>query len=159
MDTQTTDRLREIARLAVAMETGTGVPARLLIAQWAIESRWGAKPVGQYNVFGIKRSARHAKFVDIATREVVAGSDQHVRVEFADYDSLEDACRDYAWLISQGSPYRAAWKQYQQDRDLNRLIDGVAQVYATDPGYARLLKQIAGQQNIAAWIEAAQRAN
>ena len=42
-------------------------------------------------------------------------------LEFADYDSLEDSCRDYAWLITYGAPYCAAWEQYQKARDLPAL--------------------------------------
>ena len=46
-------RLNEVARIAVALEAETGCPAQLLVAQWAVESQWGAKPVGHANYFGI----------------------------------------------------------------------------------------------------------
>ena len=49
-------RLNEVARIAVALEAQTGCPAQLLIAQWAIESNWGAKPVGHANYFGVSAS-------------------------------------------------------------------------------------------------------
>ena len=52
-------RLKEVARIAVALEAQTGCPAQLLIAQWALESEWGAKPAGNNNFFGIKKSERH----------------------------------------------------------------------------------------------------
>ncbi len=155
MDENLNQRLAEIARIAVRLETETGVPARLLIAQWAVESKWGSKPVGHLNVFGIKRAARHTQFCEVLTREVVAGEVRHLRLEFADYGSLEDACRDYAWLISHGDPYRASWQRHREDGDFAALIDGVAKVYATDPGYAALLKRIASQANISAAIGAA----
>ena len=80
-------------------------------------------------------------------------------LEFADYDSLADSCRDYAWLITQGAPYCAAWARYQADRDLHTLIVAVAGIYATDPNYARLATTIAGQANVAQAIaEALQEA-
>lgn len=69
-------------------------------------------------------------------------------LEFADYDSLEDSCRDYASLITNGTLYHSAWEQYQKARDLPALIAGVARVYATDPGYAHLATLIAGQTNV-----------
>ena len=50
-------RLREVARIAVALEAQTGCPAQLMIAQWALESQWGAKPAGHANYFGVKRAA------------------------------------------------------------------------------------------------------
>ena len=92
------------------------------------------------------------------TREVIAGHERHLRLEFADYDSLDDSCHDYAWLISHGDPYRAAWDRYRQTRDFAALVDGVASVYATDPHYAALLKQIATQSNVGAAIHSAQEA-
>ena len=42
-------RLNEVARIAVDLESQTGCPAQLLIAQWALESKWGAKPAGNAN--------------------------------------------------------------------------------------------------------------
>jgi peptidoglycan hydrolase FlgJ len=155
MDENLNRRLAEVAPIAVRLETETGVPARLLIAQWAVESKWGAKPVGAANYFGVKKAARHTRCCTVMTREVVAGQQRHLRLEFADYDSLEDSCRDYAWLISHGGPYGKAWEHYRQTGDLGALIDGVAKVYATDPGYAALLKQIAAQANVTAAIHAA----
>ena len=72
-----------------------------------------------------------------------------LNLEFADYDSLEDACRDYAWLVTQGAPYRAAWERYQSGHDLPALIAAIASAYATDPNYACLASVIAGQINVA----------
>ena len=142
-------RLREVARIAAALEVQTGCPAQLLIAQWAVESDWGAKPAGHANYFGVKKADRHRKCCTVTTREVVNGRSVVQKIEFADYDSLEDSCRDYAWLITNGEPYRAAWERYRNGRDLNTLIAAVAQVYATDPNYARLVAVIAGQTDVA----------
>ena len=66
-------RLDQVAQIAVALEAQTGCPAQLLIAQWALESEWGAKPAGTANYFGIKRAARHTKWCTVMTREVVGG--------------------------------------------------------------------------------------
>src|SRR5271157_5381199 len=126
-----------------------------MIAQWAIESKWGEKPVGHANYFGVKRAARHMQWSTVATREVVNGKSVIENLEFADYDSLEDSCRDYAWLITQGAPYRAAWERYQNDHNLPALIVSVAGTYATDPNYAHLAAAIAGQTNVAQAIAAA----
>jgi hypothetical protein len=51
-------RLNEVARIAVRLDQATGCPAQLLIAQWAVESKWGEKPVGHAKYFGVKRAAR-----------------------------------------------------------------------------------------------------
>jgi len=152
-------RLTEVARIAVRLDQQTACPAQLLIAQWAIESKWGEKPVGHANYFGVKRAARHTKWCTVTTREVVNGKSVIENLEFADYDSLADSCRDYAWLITQGAPYCAAWARYQAGGDLHTLIGAVAGIYATDPNYGRLATTIAGQANVAQAIaEALQEA-
>jgi len=114
----------------------------------------GRKAVGHANYFGVKRAARHTRWCTVATREVVNGKSVIENLEFADYDSLADSCRDYAWLITQGTPYHAAWARYQTDRGLHTLIVAVAATYATDPNYARLCTTIAGQANLALAIKA-----
>ena len=48
------------------------------------------------NYYGIKRAARHTKWCTVATREVVNGKSVVQDLDFADYDSLEVSCRDYA---------------------------------------------------------------
>jgi len=78
-------------------------------------------------------------------------------LQFADYDSLEDSCRDYAALITKGEPYSAAWEQYSVDRNLNALIVAVAAKYASDPGYGALVSLIANQTNVQRAIVAARR--
>ena len=84
----------------------------------------------------------------VTTREVVNGKSVVENLEFADYASLGDSCRDYAWLITHGAPYSAAWARYQRDHDLDALIAAVAHVYATDPSYARLAEAISRQSNL-----------
>jgi flagellar protein FlgJ len=155
MDTARSQRLAQVAQIAARLESETGIPARMVIAQWAIESRWGSKPVGNANYFGIKRAKRHQRFTTVETREVVNGKDVICKCEFADYDSLEESCRDYAWLITHGAPYRAAWQQYRMDGDLADLVTSVARVYATDPQYAWLALTIIGQQNVVAALKTA----
>jgi flagellar protein FlgJ len=150
-------RLKEVAAIAVALEAQTGCPAQLLIAQWAVESEWGAKPAGNSNFFGIKKSDRHNLCCTVTTREVVNGTSIVENLQFADYASLADSCRDYVWLITCGAPYHAAWQQYLNNRDLHTLIAAVARVYATDPGYEQLVATIAGQENVAQAIAEARR--
>ena len=93
-------RLSEVARIAVALEQQTGCPAQLMIAQWAVESRWGVAPVGHANYFGIKMAERHKVCCIVSTHEIVNGQRVEQEAQFADYDSLADSCRDYAWLIT-----------------------------------------------------------
>jgi flagellar protein FlgJ len=141
-------RLQQIAKIAVALEAQTGCPAALMVAQWALESKWGEKPVGQFNCFGMKQADRHAKFCTVRTQEIIQGKPVVLDLEFADYDSVEASCRDYASLITHGAPYHTAWEQYQRDGDLHALIGAVAGKYSTSPQYAALVTAIAGQKNV-----------
>ena len=150
-------RLKEVARIAVALEAQTGCPARLLIAQWAVESEWGAKPVGRANYFGVKAHPQAAQTCTVWTREVIDGEAVRCQQLFADYGSLEDSCRDYARLITEGAPYRTGWERYQNDHNLDALVAAVAARYSTSPQYAELVTAIAGQANIAQAIAAARQ--
>lgn len=156
-DTDRQARLAEIAGIAVALEARTGCPAQMLIAQWAVESQWGAKPAGHANYFGIKHSIRDSMGCTVTTREVINGKSVIQNLEFADYPSLEDSCRDYAWLITQGVPYRTAWQRYRADHNLHALIAAVATTYATDPKYTAMVTVIAGQSNVTQAIAAARQ--
>ena len=166
-------RLKKVAAIAAVLEKRTGCPGQLLIAQWAIESQWGEKPVGNFNFFGVKRAARHAKFCIVTTHEVftagqlgawnthhpdrparviAAMPDGRTRVElddeFADYDSLGASCEDYAWLITDGEPYQQAWRRYLADKNVAALVTSVARVYATAPQYAELAREISDEPKV-----------
>lgn len=148
MNPERQTRLENIARIAVKLETETQVPANLLVAQWALESKWGEKPIGSANYFGIKKADWHTKCCTATTHEVSKGLRIKADGLFADYDSLEESCRDYAWLISNGTPYRNQWRQYLKDRDTRKLLLGIAGTYASNPSYAALVQKIAGQGDV-----------
>jgi hypothetical protein len=175
------DRLAAFARVAVAVGRGKGYPPALLISQWAIESGWGLRISGKNNYFGMTRAERHGDNWEwVSTREVLSAygisrlseseRDKITRTEkrddgkfdvylsrrFASYPTLTDAVLDKVWLIQSGAPYRAHFAQYRIDNDLNRLVDGIAPIYATDPNYAALVKKIAAQTNVRAAITAAE---
>ena len=155
MELDRKQRLDEVARIAVRLEADTGLPAEVLVAQWALESKWGQRPAGQANYFGIKKASRHEKCCIVTTHEVVNGRPVVATLEFADYRSLADACRDYAWLITHGEPYRDAWMRYVQDKSVRNLVSGIARVYATSPEYGQLATRIAEQENVARAIREA----
>ena len=67
-----------------------------MIAQWAVESAWGTKPVGHAGYFGIEMAPRHTMCCTVTKTEVVAGERVKMELAFADYPSLADSCKDYA---------------------------------------------------------------
>ena len=148
MDPERQNRLDAIARISVAIEKEMGLPAQLTIAQWAVESEWGSKPAGRANYYGMKKATRHEKCCTVTTHETIHGKDVVLDLEFADYDSLEASARDYAWLITHGSPYADAWAAFQAKHDLVQFVFDIARRYATGIGYARLATAIAQQSNV-----------
>jgi len=156
-DTDRQARLAQIAQIAVALEEATGCPAPMMVAQWAVESRWGAKPCGNANYFGMKANPRDPQSCQDPTVEVVEGKPEDETLAFADYGSIEASAADYATLITKGNPYQGAWAQFQEDHNLDELIKAVAAKYATDPGYATLVTLIAHQQNVTRAIAAARQ--
>ena len=138
--------------LAKEAERRFGVPARLTLAQAALESQWGRKPIGN-NYFGIKQAARHKATKTVLTSEQKpTGQIYKARLAFADYPTIEAGVMDYAWLISQGAPYREPWKQYQANKNIMELGQGIAKIYATSLSYTQLLLTLLNQSDI---IEAA----
>jgi flagellum-specific peptidoglycan hydrolase FlgJ len=177
-------RLDEVAAVAAAIEEGAGYPSTALIAQWAVESKWGSHKAGNANYFGIKRADRHKKFCLVTTHEEFTGKeiaewnakhpDRPARIiqklpsgktqveiddQFADYDSLKDSCEDYVWLISHGAPYAKAWKNFQTAGSVTTLLFTIAGIYATAGAYARLLIQISQQSEVVEAVSAAKAAH
>lgn len=141
-----------MAPLAHKARERFGVPARLTLAQAAIESQWGRRPIGN-NYFGIKQAARHKQHQTVMTTEQKpTGETWRARLAFADYPTVEDGVMDYAWLISQGRPYRQAWQAYQTHRNIEQLGTEIARVYATGLQYGTLLRTLVRQRDI---VEAA----
>jgi flagellum-specific peptidoglycan hydrolase FlgJ len=150
--------LKAIAAAAVACERATRVPAELIAAQCILESAWLMRMSGANNPFGIKRAKRHASGQMCETVEYVHGKPVRVQAEFACYPSLEAAFSDHALLIATGRPYARAWQEYQADGNVDRLIDGVASRYATDPSYAAKLRRIVASHDVRAALADARAA-
>lgn len=144
-------RLSSAAKAACSCEASTGLPAEITVAQWALESGWGADAPGN-NCFGIKAYPGCAATQSLPTIEYIGGVRREVTSTFVVFDSLDACFEKHAALITQGRPYAAAWGAYQQNRNVSQLINGLAGVYATDPNYAAKLKQIASMPEIQAML-------
>lgn len=127
----------------------SGIPARLLLAQAALESGWGTAEIRaadgtpSHNLFGIKAGASwQGRTAEASTTEYAAGAAQQKLQSFRAYDSYLDAFRDHAALISGQARYAAAM---QGRRDAHAYARGLQQGgYATDPRYAEKLADVAG---------------
>lgn len=129
---------------AQAASAATGIPARFMLGQAALETGWGKAEIrgndGQnsHNLFGIKAGANwKGRTVDIVTTEYVEGRPQKQVETFRAYDSYADSFRDYANLLRGNARYQGV---IAEGRDAAGFAHGLQQAgYATDPGYARKL--------------------
>jgi flagellar protein FlgJ len=137
----------KLAAPAQAASAATGIPARFIIGQAALESGWGKSEIRKtdgstsHNVFGIKASKDWTgKTVSTVTTEYVNGKPQRTVEKFRAYDSYQEAMTDYANLLK-GNPRYA--QVINSSRDVNGFANGMQRAgYATDPHYAKKLMSI-----------------
>lgn len=131
-------------------------------AQACLESSWGAKRVGKYNLFGItKGTGWTGKTVLVLTSEVFAtpnmkftdpekvvsvikrrdGRYQYkVYRLFKDFASLEDCLKEHLRLFEKPG-YADAWPYRKNAREFaKRIADSKGCKYATDPHYAETME-------------------
>ena len=129
---------------AQAASASTGIPARFMLGQAALETGWGKTEIrgadghNSHNLFGIKAGAGwKGQTVDIVTTEYVNGQPQKQVESFRAYDSYADSFRDYANLLRGNARYQNVIAQGQ---DAAGFAQGLQQAgYATDPQYAQKL--------------------
>jgi flagellar protein FlgJ len=125
----------------------TGIPAKFMLGQAALESGWGkhvikkADGTSSNNLFGIKATASwKGKTVDAVTTEYVNGVPQRKVEKFRAYDSYADSFRDYAQMLRNNPRYE---KVIANASDVKGFAQGLQRAgYATDPHYAAKLTHI-----------------
>jgi flagellar protein FlgJ len=141
------DRLSADAAQASSV---TGIPAKFMIAQAALESGWGKREIlaadgtPSHNLFGIKASGNWTgKVVQRVTTEYVNGVPQTRMEKFRAYDSYAEGFRDYANLLRNNPRYQNVIANAQ---DVSGFANGLQRAgYATDPNYAAKLTRIIKQ--------------
>lgn len=150
------DKIRPHAEKA-AQELG--VPARAIMAQAALETGWGkhlardADGNASYNLFGIKASRNWSgDSVQTATQEYRNGEMNTEQASFRSYDSLEASFDDYVSFLKDNPRYLHAL----QADSVQGFAQGLQKAgYATDPGYAGKLVQVANGPNMSAALSSA----
>ncbi len=141
------NRLQADAEIASKM---TGIPAKFMLAQAALETGWGKKEIiardgrSAHNLFGIKATGNWAgKVVEATTIEYINGKPQKRVEKFRAYDSYADAFKDYANLLRSNPRYE---KVLASAQDALGFAYGLQRAgYATDPHYAEKLSRIIRQ--------------
>ncbi|HJV54196.1 MAG TPA: flagellar assembly peptidoglycan hydrolase FlgJ, partial [Noviherbaspirillum sp.] len=101
-----------LAAHAEAASRETGIPARFMLGQAALETGWGRKEIraadgsNSYNLFNIKAgNGWKGRVVEAVTTEYVDGTPQKRVEKFRAYDSYADSFRDYARLLRSNPRY------------------------------------------------------
>lgn len=142
------DRMSSAAKLAA---TESGVPAKLILSQAALESGWGKREIrgedgsNSYNLFGIKATPSwKGKVVNIMTTEYENGVARKVMQPFRAYNSYAESFADYARLISRSERYSEVVGAPTAEAAARSIQEAG---YATDPNYADKLISIMGYFN------------
>ncbi|CAB3771796.1 flagellar assembly peptidoglycan hydrolase FlgJ [Paraburkholderia solisilvae] len=144
--------VNKLAAPAQAASAATGIPARFIVGQAALESGWGKseirKPDGStsHNVFGIKATKDWTgDTVSTVTTEYVDGQPQRKVEKFRSYASYDEAMKDYASMLT-SNPRYAAVLNASHGKNAAGFAAGMQRAgYATDPHYARKLMSIMQQ--------------
>jgi len=131
--------------LDVGVQAATGVPARFILAQAALESGWGDREIrdaaGQasHNLFGVKAGRGWSgEAVETTTTEYRQGVAMKLTQRFRSYADYGEAFADYADLLK-----RRIGEATAAGGDAEAFAKGLAEGgYATDPAYAGKLKAV-----------------
>lgn len=134
---------------AMAAERDTGVPARFVVSQAALESGWGqheirhADGAPSHNLFGVKAGAGwKGRTVDVATTEYVNGEPKKVVQKFRAYASYADSFRDWSQLMVNNPRYADVAQQGRSGSGFAHALQRAG--YATDPNYGEKLTRVIG---------------
>lgn len=136
---------------AKAVQARTGILAKFMIAQAALETAWGSRictdhetGVGSNNLFNIKAgSSWLGPVVRVWTHEYHGGQRVSEEAEFRAYRTPEESFEDYARLITRASRYQKAMAVAGDIAKFAQALQDAG--YATDPRYARKILDIADQ--------------
>jgi flagellar protein FlgJ len=125
----------------------TGIPAKFMLGQAALESGWGKREIknadgsASHNLFGIKAGPGwKGKVATAVTTEYVNGVPQTRVEKFRAYDTYADGFKDYARLISKNPRYEQVMASAGDATSFARGLQKAG--YATDPLYAAKLSRI-----------------
>ena len=131
------DFLAAMTPVAKEVADTLGVSHKIILAQAALESAFGAKAKGNA-FFGIKSHGK-AGGQTFTTHEEIDGQLVKTQADFRQYDTPEDSIRGYGDFLKSNSRYRHFLAAGNEDSQLMALQESG---YATDSKYAQKLKAI-----------------
>ncbi|MDF1642782.1 MAG: flagellar assembly peptidoglycan hydrolase FlgJ [Pseudomonadales bacterium] len=132
---------------AVEVAKELGVSPKILVAQSALETGWGQKPIrtaeggNSHNLFGIKADHRWSgQKTSVGTLEYREGIAQKEQASFRVYDSIKDSLQDYVQFLKQSPRYQQALESVSDPSSFAHSLMNSG--YATDPKYAEKIMGI-----------------
>ena len=137
---------------ALTAASSLGVSPLVLVAQAALETRWGqqvptAGDGSSFNLFGIKADANWTgKRVAKDTIEFAGGVAVRRKEPFRAYESLEHGFSDFVSFLKNNVRYASA---IGAGTDSTRFADALQKAgYATDPAYSAKIGAILGSETL-----------
>ncbi|MCG8613666.1 MAG: flagellar assembly peptidoglycan hydrolase FlgJ, partial [Pseudomonadales bacterium] len=133
--------------IAKQVEAETGIDARFLLAQSALETGWGKHMIANqgeapsHNMFGIKADSRwQGDRIAITTTEYREGIPMKEKAYFRAYPSYDESFRDYARFLKGNERYQEALQWVDDPAAFARELQDAG--YATDPAYSDKIQRI-----------------
>ncbi len=132
---------------ALVAQRATGLPAKFIVGQAALESGWGrneiksADGLRSYNLFGIKATGGwQGRTVEVPTTEYENGVAVRKVEKFRAYNNYGEAFRDWSRLLATNPRYAEV---LAQGADAAGFANGLQRAgYATDPNYGAKLRRV-----------------
>ena len=133
--------------VAEEVEAESGIPARLMLAQAALETGWGRHMIegedgsASHNLFGIKADQRwdgdHVQIMTTEYRDGVPLREQH---DFRAYSDYEASFRDYVRFLNDNPRYESVLENADDPARFAHELQAAG--YATDPAYGSKIEGI-----------------
>lgn len=134
-----------------AKEEWSGMRVSCCLAQAALETAWGRRPIGKWNLWGIKALSWIEKSVEVPTIEVINGQRVPMRLLFAAFDTPQAAFNAYGRLVTNSHYYEKA----RNAASLDDYIEELSKHWATDKLYAVKVRTIVNAFDLRQYDEAA----